>query len=77
VQTSSAGMEHGEAAKINPLEGFAWHSSMYAYDIVYTPIMTPFLRAAEAAGCRIISGQAMFESQAERQAQLFRDHYTM
>lgn len=38
-----------------------------AYDLVYNPSETPFLRAAAAAGCRTIGGLAMLVEQARRQ----------
>lgn len=38
-----------------------------AYDIVYTPFTTRFLREAAAAGWRAVGGQAMFLGQAEAQ----------
>lgn len=41
------------------------------FDLVYTPPMTPLLREAEAAGCRIISGTEMFIHQARAQFILF------
>ncbi len=37
------------------------------FDMVYTPPQTPLLMAATAAGCRTISGMAMFEAQASAQ----------
>ena len=41
------------------------------FDLVYTPPMTPLLREAEAAGCRIIQGTEMFIHQARAQFRLF------
>ncbi|MFW6243578.1 MAG: shikimate dehydrogenase [Desulfovibrionales bacterium] len=41
------------------------------YDLVYTPPLTPLLRAARTAGCRTIPGAAMFVHQAAEQFRLW------
>ena len=33
-------------------------------DLVYTPLMTPFLRDAQARGCRVVDGLGMLLHQA-------------
>lgn len=42
-----------------------------AYDLVYNPLQTRFLREAAAAGCRCISGLAMFLEQGAAQFRLW------
>ncbi|KDD74391.1 hypothetical protein H632_c1347p2, partial [Helicosporidium sp. ATCC 50920] len=41
------------------------------FDAVYTPLKTTLLQRAEAAGCTIVTGDAMFLGQAEAQFELF------
>jgi shikimate dehydrogenase len=45
--------------------------TMTVFDLVYTPPLTPLLRAAEQKGCSIISGTQMFMHQAREQFHLF------
>ena len=68
VNTASLGMSgtgpdaaHSEAPHLDPrnLPGGA-----VAYDIVYAPLRTPFLRAAETAGCHAVDGLGMLLHQA-------------
>jgi 3-dehydroquinate dehydratase/shikimate dehydrogenase len=42
-----------------------------AYDLVYNPALTRFLRAARAAGCETVGGLGMLVSQAEEQFHLW------
>ena len=42
-----------------------------AYDLVYNPIETSFLREAREAGCETLSGLAMLAAQAEEQFKLW------
>lgn len=49
-----------------PSEAFASRQGI-AYDIVYTPFVTRFLREAETAGWKTIGGLEMFISQADHQ----------
>jgi 3-dehydroquinate dehydratase / shikimate dehydrogenase len=69
VQATSAGMEpHPE---IDPAPGLAFRAGGIAYDIVYSPDVTVFLRRARAAGCRIVRGRLMLVAQAMEQFRLF------
>jgi 3-dehydroquinate dehydratase / shikimate dehydrogenase len=69
VQTTSAGMApHGE---VDPAPGLPFSAGQIAYDLVYSPDMTVFLRRARDAGCRIIRGRQMLVAQAMEQFRLF------
>ncbi|KGM47097.1 shikimate dehydrogenase [Pseudooceanicola atlanticus] len=61
VNTTSLGMTGKEDMRIN-LDGF--HSGQLVTDIVYTPLRTAFLDAAEAAGCQTVDGLGMLLYQA-------------
>lgn len=67
VNTTPLGMKGKfEEETPYPAESFAARSGV-AYDIVYTPLRTRFLREAEAAGWRTVSGLGMFIAQADFQ----------
>ena len=67
VNTTPLGMKgRFEEETPYPEEAFAGRSGI-AYDIVYTPLRTRFLREAEAAGWRTLSGLGMFIGQADYQ----------
>jgi len=67
IQATSAGMQGGpdgaEVASIVPWSRVV--KGAVAIDLVYRPRVTPFLRAAEAAGIKPISGLGMLVEQAE------------
>lgn len=69
IQTTSVGMnpEHGKT----PVPGFNFKNVKIAYDLIYSPKETKFLREAKKAGCKIINGKAMLEAQAKEQFKLF------
>ena len=58
--------EAATPATANQLRG-----ARLAYDLVYNPIETRFLREARAAGCQTIGGLSMFISQAAEQFRLW------
>ena len=61
VNATSAGLD----GKSCPLpEGFRLRSEALAYDLVYRPADTPFLRAARGAGARTLGGLGMLVAQA-------------
>ena len=62
IQTSSVGMEGYEAA--DPLELYSFTGKETVMDLIYTPVETPFLKRAAAAGCRTINGYDMVIRQA-------------
>ncbi len=69
VQTTSAGMAPDFEG--NPLPDFDFTGVELAYDIIYVPEKTMFLKKAEQAGCAIMNGIGMLEAQAAEQFRLF------
>ena len=65
IQCTPSGMTGGGVAAIVPEPFF--HGGMVAMDTVYTPRMTPFLQAAEKAGCKLGFGLEMFLHQGAAQ----------
>lgn len=61
IQTTPAGMSTGDFALPFSLEKFP--VGAIAADIVYNPLMTPFLQAAEQKGATIVNGLGMFVHQ--------------
>ena len=61
VNATSAGMEGKPALRL-PLDALS--PGALATDLVYTPLMTPFLIEAEARGCRVVDGLGMLLHQA-------------
>ncbi|NDV20272.1 shikimate dehydrogenase [Pseudodesulfovibrio sp. JC047] len=60
--TTPLGMSGAEEAR-SPWDAQVFSSDMLAYDIVYNPLETRFLREAREAGCRTVSGLDMFVQQ--------------
>jgi 3-dehydroquinate dehydratase/shikimate dehydrogenase len=65
IQTSPAGMAGSEIQ--DPLEAYTFSGREAVMDLVYQPELTPFLRRAAAAGCRILNGHDMLVRQARYQ----------
>ncbi|MDR2477594.1 MAG: type I 3-dehydroquinate dehydratase [Treponema sp.] len=65
IQTTTAGMEGSEAA--DPLETYSFSGGEEVMDLVYQPEVTPFLKRAADAGCRVINGYDMLIRQAQYQ----------
>jgi len=62
INCTSIGMHpHTEAS---PVPAIVWKPGMVAFDTVYNPLKTLFLRQAEEAGARTVSGAEMFIRQA-------------
>ncbi len=70
INTTPLGMM-GKYEKISPLPQDFWRSHLTAFDAVYTPEKTRFLRDAELAGSRIISGKNMFLYQGMEQFKIW------
>jgi 3-dehydroquinate dehydratase/shikimate dehydrogenase len=71
VQTTSVGMS--PVTEQDPLWFYRFRGSEMVYDIIYTPERTRLIERADAAGCRTVTGSAMFRAQAAEQARLFRE----
>ncbi len=68
--TTPLGMS-GDMANLTPWEADSFEPGSIAYDIVYTPLETRFLREAAQAGCQTLSGLEMFLSQGLAQFHLW------
>lgn len=66
VQTTPAGMKGvpAEPELFAPLGWLALTPDALAFDLIYTPPITPFLRAASVRGMRTVGGLPMFVDQA-------------
>jgi shikimate dehydrogenase len=68
VNATPLGMKPGDTS---PLRDDQLHRGMTVFDLVYTPPVTPLIKAARKAGCTIITGTEMFIGQAKEQFSLF------
>ncbi|WP_319470154.1 shikimate dehydrogenase [uncultured Pseudodesulfovibrio sp.] len=68
--TTPLGMS-GELEDLTPWDGSQFPERCIAYDIVYNPLDTTFLREARKAGCETISGLEMFLHQGLAQFRLW------
>ena len=59
VNTSSMGMDGGPAPDATPVYAKMIRSNVVAYDAVYAPPMTPFLKEVEKAGGKTLGGSTM------------------
>lgn len=67
INATSVGMSTGEAARVCPIEVGRLVSRPAVFETVYSPLETPLLAAARAAGLRVVDGLALFVAQAARQ----------
>jgi shikimate dehydrogenase len=65
ISTVPRGVADGLATAV------AWQSGSVLFDAVYDPWPTPLAAAADAAGCRIVSGLDLLLAQAVRQFEMF------
>jgi 3-dehydroquinate dehydratase/shikimate dehydrogenase len=70
INTTPVGM-HGHSERLSPVPRSALRGRRVAYDLVYNPLETQFLRDARAEGCHIISGIEMLVEQAALQFALW------
>lgn len=61
IQCTPVGQSNHPGDLIN---GFAWHETDFAIDLIYNPIITPFLQCASHAGAKIMNGLGMLIEQA-------------
>ncbi|MFA7249160.1 MAG: shikimate dehydrogenase [Dehalococcoidia bacterium] len=59
IQSTSMGMLHGPAEGTTPVPAELFSPGQVAFDLVYVPEETPFLRAAAAAGATTVGGLMM------------------
>jgi len=59
IQSTSMGMLHGPAEGDTPVAAELFKPGQIAFDLVYVPEETPFLRAASAAGATTLGGLMM------------------
>ena len=73
VQTTSVGMNaEGPAGTENdPIYFYDFRGNELLFDIVYEPAVTPVMKRASLAGCRVCNGFKMLEYQAYEQFKLF------
>jgi len=69
VNTTPLGMQ-GKLVNLTPWEG-SFTGVKVAYDLIYNPLQTLFLKQAVRAGCKTFSGLTMFVYQAQKQFELF------
>ncbi len=70
VNATPLGMLKGDVSA-TPWPASAFQKGQTAYDLVYNPLKTRFLREAEDSGCSIVDGLAMFLGQAAEQCRLW------
>ncbi|GFK92906.1 Shikimate dehydrogenase (NADP(+)) [Fundidesulfovibrio magnetotacticus] len=70
VNTTPLGMA-GKAVGLSPMPAGYWSAGQVAYDLVYNPAETAFLREARAGGAQTVDGLAMFAGQAVAQFRLW------
>jgi shikimate dehydrogenase len=63
INATPLGMLHGPDETATPLPREAFSAGQAAFDLVYVPENTPFLRAASAAGAQAVGGLAMLVHQ--------------
>lgn len=63
VHSTSLGMRHGPDERATPVPAELFHAGQVAFDLVYVPERTPFLRAAEVGGAQPVGGLAMLVHQ--------------
>ena len=70
VNATPVGMR-GHSEGVSPIPRPSWHGRSVAYDLIYNPLETQFLRDAKAAGCETIGGLEMLIAQAALQFELW------
>ena len=70
INTTPVGMKH-HSENSSPVPRSALRNRQIAYDLVYNPLETRFLKEAREAGCQTISGVEMLIAQAALQFELW------
>lgn len=63
IQTTTVGMEGGEAPGRSPIPSGSMDAGQIAFDLVYKPHLTPFLEDARRSGATIVPGIGMLVGQ--------------
>ena len=73
VQTTSVGMNSEGPASVenDPIYFYDFRGNELLFDIVYEPAITPVMKRASIAGCRVCNGYKMLEYQGYEQFKLF------
>jgi 3-dehydroquinate dehydratase/shikimate dehydrogenase len=71
VNATPLGMHGWSTPATLPLPAESLSRFKVIYDLIYNPLMTPLLQAAQQQGCQIISGLEMFLAQAAAQFELW------
>jgi len=70
LNATSLGLKPGDPLPFDP-ESFSLSRAEAAYDMIYRPAETPFLRAASEAGCRTANGLGMLLYQGAKALELW------
>ena len=73
IQTTSVGMTSSapQNDQIDPINFYNFKGTELVFDIIYKPAVTPVMKRASLAGCRVCNGYKMLEYQAYEQFKLF------
>lgn len=73
IQATSVGMtnENNVNEYIDPISFYNFRGNELLFDIIYKPAITPVMKRASFAGCRVCNGYRMLEYQAYKQFKLF------
>jgi shikimate dehydrogenase len=74
INCTSVGMGSSDRASESPIPLSGLTSRHVVVDLVYHPLVTPFMRYAERIGCRIIGGLGMLVHQAALQQVIWTGH---
>ena len=59
----------------DPLWFYDFTGNELLFDIVYEPSVTPVMKRAQDAGCKVCNGLKMLQYQGEAQFSMFKDAY--
>ncbi|MBQ5471588.1 MAG: type I 3-dehydroquinate dehydratase [Treponema sp.] len=73
IQTTNVGMNSADAPnkENNPIWFYTFKGTENLFDIVYDPEVTPVMKVAQEAGCKVCNGYAMLKYQGYRQFKYF------
>lgn len=73
IQTTSVGMQtdNPEVENQDPIYFYNFRGNELFFDLIYKPAITPAMKRASLAGCRVCNGYKMLEYQAYEQFKLF------